>query len=44
VNGKSIGGSDEIAKLDKEKALADKMKTFGGKWLDVKERFTQRPS
>ena len=41
VNGKSIGGSDEIAELDKDKALVGKVRALGGKWVDMKERFTQ---
>jgi len=41
INGKSIGGSDDIADLDRDRALADKIKTIGGKWIvDVKERFS----
>ena len=42
VNGKSIGGSDEISELDKDKALASKLLALGGKRLDVKERFAQQ--
>lgn len=40
INGKSIGGSDDIAELDKSKALVEKVKSLGGKWVDMKERFT----
>jgi len=39
VNGKSIGGSDEIAELDTRKTLIDKFKSVGGKKLSMKERF-----
>ena len=39
VNGKSIGGSDEIVALDKEKDLAGRLKSLGGKRLDVSDRF-----
>lgn len=40
ISGKSIGGSDDIAELDKKKLLIDKIKTLGGKTVDVQERFT----
>ncbi|KAI5859990.1 glutaredoxin [Durotheca rogersii] len=39
VNGKSVGGSDEIAELDARKTLIDKFKSMGGKRLSMKERF-----
>ncbi|KAI1417021.1 glutaredoxin [Hypoxylon sp. FL1857] len=39
INGKSIGGSDEIAELDSRKTLIDKIKSMGGKRLSMKERF-----
>jgi glutaredoxin len=39
VNGKSIGGSDEIAGLDTRKTLIDKFKSMGGMKLSMKERF-----
>ncbi|OTA59302.1 glutaredoxin [Hypoxylon sp. EC38] len=39
INGKSIGGSDEIAELDSRKTLIDKFKSMGGKRLSMKERF-----
>ena len=42
INGKSIGGSDEIAELDKNRALVDKIESLGGKRVTVKERFTQQ--
>ncbi|KAK2069660.1 hypothetical protein P8C59_004217 [Phyllachora maydis] len=42
VNGKSIGGSDEIAQFDREKTLVDKIKTFGGKQVEVTERFAEQ--
>lgn len=41
VNGKSIGGSDDIAELDKDKALATKVRALGGKRVDMQERFVQ---
>ncbi|KAI0484889.1 thioredoxin-like protein [Xylariaceae sp. FL0804] len=40
VNGKSVGGGDEIAELDTRKTLIDKFKAMGGKQLSMKERFT----
>ncbi|KAI8630403.1 hypothetical protein F5Y19DRAFT_474186 [Xylariaceae sp. FL1651] len=40
INGKSIGGSDDIAELDTMKTLIDKFKSLGGKKLSMKERFT----
>lgn len=39
VNGKSIGGGDEIAELDARKTLIDKIKSMGGKKMAMKERF-----
>lgn len=39
INGKSVGGSDEIAELDSRKTLIDKFKSMGGKKLSMKERF-----
>lgn len=39
INGKSVGGSDEIAELDSRKTLIDKFKSMGGKQLSMKERF-----
>ncbi|KAI2621198.1 glutaredoxin [Hypoxylon sp. NC1633] len=39
INGKSVGGSDEIAELDSRKTLIDKFKSMGGKRLSMKERF-----
>ncbi|KAI0013001.1 glutaredoxin [Xylariaceae sp. FL0662B] len=39
INGKSIGGSDEIAELDSRKTLIDKIKSMGGKRISMKERF-----
>jgi glutaredoxin len=39
INGKSIGGGDDIADLDSRMALIDKIKTIGGKQIqEVKER------
>ncbi|KAI1170256.1 thioredoxin-like protein [Nemania sp. FL0916] len=40
INGKSIGGGDDIAELDGRKTLIDKFKDMGGKKLSMKERFT----
>lgn len=31
INGKSIGGGDDVEALDHESALADKIKSMGGK-------------
>ncbi|KAK7951425.1 Monothiol glutaredoxin-7 [Apiospora aurea] len=39
VNGKSIGGSDEINELDARKTLIDKIKSMGNKRVSMKERF-----
>lgn len=40
INGKSVGGGDEIAELDSRKTLIDKFKeSMGGKRLSMKERF-----
>jgi glutaredoxin len=39
VYGKSIGGGDDIADLDRKKALADKITSLGGSRIDVAERF-----
>lgn len=41
IQEKSIGGGDDIAELDKDKLLVDKIKSIGGSRVDVKERFTQ---
>lgn len=38
INGVSIGGSDEIADLDKKNGLVDKIKDLGNKRVEVKER------
>ncbi|KAI5925425.1 thioredoxin-like protein [Camillea tinctor] len=43
INGKSLGGSDEIAELDSRKTLIDKFKAMGGKRLAMKERFVGSP-
>ncbi|KAI1342441.1 thioredoxin-like protein [Xylariaceae sp. FL0016] len=40
INGKSIGGGDDIAELDSQKTLIDKFKSMGGKRLSMKERFS----
>ncbi|KAI0025367.1 thioredoxin-like protein [Xylariomycetidae sp. FL0641] len=39
VNGKTIGGGDEVSELDAHKTLIDKIKALGGKRLSMKERF-----
>lgn len=39
INGKSVGGGDDIAELDTRKTLIDKFKSMGGKTLSMKERF-----
>ncbi|KAK3372560.1 thioredoxin-like protein [Podospora didyma] len=41
INGKSIGGSDDIAELDKKNALVDKIKSLGAKKVSVTERFVE---
>ncbi|KAK3311239.1 thioredoxin-like protein [Chaetomium strumarium] len=41
VYGKSIGGGDDIADLDRKKALADKITSLGGSRIDVAERFVE---
>ena len=33
INGKSIGGSDEIAKLDSDGELIKKIRDMGGRWV-----------
>lgn len=33
VNGKSIGGGDDIAALDQSDELASKLRSMGGKWI-----------
>ena len=33
VNGKSIGGGDDIAALDQSDALATTLQQYGGKWI-----------
>ncbi|KAF3010507.1 hypothetical protein G7054_g10193 [Neopestalotiopsis clavispora] len=39
INGKSIGGSDDIAELDSRGTLIDKIKSMGGKRVSMKEKF-----
>lgn len=39
IDGKSVGGSDDIAELDLRKTLIDKFKAMGGKKLSMKKRF-----
>jgi glutaredoxin len=39
INGKSIGGGDDVAELDHTMKLIDKIKSLGGKQMQtVKER------
>ncbi|KAL4877209.1 thioredoxin-like protein [Aspergillus karnatakaensis] len=41
VNGRSIGGGDDIAGLDEHNELASRLKSLGGKWLqEVKRKET----
>ncbi|KAK3330435.1 thioredoxin-like protein [Apodospora peruviana] len=41
VNGISIGGGDDVAALDRDRNLADKIKSLGGKRIDVTARFVE---
>lgn len=41
VYGNSIGGGDDIAKMDDEKTLADKITSLSGKRVEVSLRFAQ---
>jgi len=41
VNGVSIGGGDETAQLDADGTLASKIKSMGGKRVDVTKRFIE---
>lgn len=44
INGKSIGGSDDIAQMDNDHELVEKIRTLGsvgGKTVEVKERFKE---
>ena len=41
VYGVSIGGGDDIAALDAEKKLGEKIKTVAGKRVEVTERFVR---
>jgi hypothetical protein len=41
VYGKSIGGGDDIAALDNERALADKITSLTGTRVEVSLRFAQ---
>lgn len=44
INGKSIGGSDDIAQMDNNRELVEKIQTLGsvgGKTVEVKERFEE---
>ncbi|EFW99628.1 glutaredoxin domain containing protein [Grosmannia clavigera kw1407] len=40
VGGKSIGGGDDIAELDRKKALVDRVKSLAGNGLEMKERLS----
>jgi len=42
IAGISVGGGDEIAELDREKKLSDKVKEIGGKRMEVTERFVSK--
>lgn len=41
IYGKSIGGGDDIAALDNEKKLADKVRQLGGKRVEISQRFVE---
>ena len=38
INGLSIGGSDELAKLDADDELIKKIRDMGGRWVHEAER------
>ena len=38
INGRSIGGSDELAKLDADDELIKKIRDMGGRWVYEVER------
>lgn len=38
INGRSIGGSDELAKLDADDELVKKIRDRGGRWVHEVER------
>ena len=38
INGRSIGGSDEVAKLDADDELIKKIRDMGGRWIHEAER------
>ncbi|KAK0655583.1 thioredoxin-like protein [Cercophora newfieldiana] len=42
ISGISVGGGDEIAELDSDKKLADKIKEIAGKRVEVAERFVSK--
>jgi glutaredoxin len=45
VNGRSIGGGDDIVGLDEHDELATRLKSLGGKWLqDVKRNLVEEGS
>lgn len=39
IYGKSIGGGDDIAAMDREKTLADRIASIAGTRIEVSERF-----
>jgi hypothetical protein len=38
INGRSIGGSDELVKLDADDELIQKIRDMGGRWIHEVER------
>jgi hypothetical protein len=38
INGRSIGGSDDLAKLDADDELVKKIREMGGRWVHEVER------
>lgn len=44
VNGKSIGGGDDMAALDQSDELASKLRQLGGKWLSEVVRKAPEPA
>lgn len=41
VNGKSIGGGDDVSALDQEDQLASTLNNLGGKWIQEVTRRSQ---
>lgn len=41
INAVSIGGADDIVALDAQDLLVDKVKTLGGKRVEMRERFQE---